>query len=87
MPVSTTAKGMRGYKPRRLDVKPGEEITPADRKRGEEAMIEEEQRKYREAGDTAPTTKTDMGKMFANGGYVKAADGIAQRGKTRGKMC
>jgi hypothetical protein len=23
----------------------------------------------------------------ANGGYVKAADGIAQRGKTRGKMC
>lgn len=23
----------------------------------------------------------------ANGGYVKAADGIASRGKTRGKMC
>lgn len=23
----------------------------------------------------------------ASGGYVKAADGIAQRGKTRGKMC
>ena len=23
----------------------------------------------------------------ANGGFVKAADGIAQRGKTRGKMC
>jgi hypothetical protein len=23
----------------------------------------------------------------ATGGYVKAADGIAQRGKTRGKMC
>jgi hypothetical protein len=23
----------------------------------------------------------------ANGGYVKAADGVAQRGKTRGKMC
>ena len=23
----------------------------------------------------------------ADGGYVKAADGIAQRGKTRGKMC
>jgi len=26
-------------------------------------------------------------KKMANGGYVKAADGIAQRGKTRGKMC
>jgi hypothetical protein len=23
----------------------------------------------------------------ANGGYVRAADGIAKRGKTRGKMC
>ena len=23
----------------------------------------------------------------ATGGYVKTADGIAQRGKTRGKMC
>jgi hypothetical protein len=23
----------------------------------------------------------------AKGGYVRAADGVAQRGKTRGKMC
>ena len=26
-------------------------------------------------------------KKMANGGYVKAADGVAQRGKTRCKMC
>ena len=26
-------------------------------------------------------------KKYAAGGYVKAADGIAQRGKTRGKIC
>ena len=26
-------------------------------------------------------------KKMASGGYVKAADGIAKRGKTRGKMC
>ena len=26
-------------------------------------------------------------KKYASGGYVKAADGIAQRGKTRGRMC
>jgi hypothetical protein len=26
-------------------------------------------------------------KGYAKGGYVRAADGIAQRGKTRGKMC
>ena len=26
-------------------------------------------------------------KKMASGGYVRAADGIASRGKTRGKMC
>jgi hypothetical protein len=26
-------------------------------------------------------------KKMSSGGYTKAADGIAQRGKTRGKMC
>lgn len=26
-------------------------------------------------------------KKMAGGGYVRAADGIAKRGKTRGKMC
>ena len=26
-------------------------------------------------------------KGYSKGGYTKAADGIAQRGKTRGKMC
>lgn len=35
----------------------------------------------------APTTKTTMGRMYRNGGYVRAADGIATKGKTRGKMC
>ena len=42
--------------------------------------------------DKAPTTKTEIGKKkggcvkMAKGGYVRAADGCAQRGKTRGKM-
>jgi hypothetical protein len=26
-------------------------------------------------------------KKYATGGYVKSADGIAQRGKTKGRMC
>ena len=26
-------------------------------------------------------------KKYATGGYVKAADGVAQRGKTKGRMC
>jgi hypothetical protein len=33
-------------------------------------------------GGSAPKPK-----KMASGGYVKAADGIAKRGKTRGKMC
>jgi hypothetical protein len=33
-------------------------------------------------GKSAPRKK-----KMANGGYVRAADGVAQRGKTRGKMC
>ena len=36
--------------------------------------------------EKAPTTKTEMGKLFKKGGYVKAADGCAKRGKTRGRM-
>ena len=66
-----------------------------DRGRGLEAISDEErarakeeafQAKQRRAADTAPTTKTEMGRTFARGGYVKSADGIAKRGKTRGKM-
>jgi hypothetical protein len=35
----------------------------------------------------APTTKKDMGKKFAAGGSASSrADGIAQRGKTRGTI-
>jgi len=35
----------------------------------------------------APTTKTQMGKPFSKGGTASArADGIAQRGKTKGTM-
>lgn len=36
--------------------------------------------------EKAPTTKTEMGKMFKKGGYVKSADGCCKKGKTRGKF-
>jgi len=40
--------------------------------------------------EKAPTTKTEMGKMFKVGGKVgsasKRADGCAMRGKTRGRL-
>jgi len=36
---------------------------------------------------TAAYNKSLTTENKAKGGYVKAADGIASRGKTRGKMC
>jgi hypothetical protein len=45
--------------------------------------IEESKRDAKDARDRKKIS--DMG--YKNGGYVRAADGIAKRGKTRGKMC
>jgi hypothetical protein len=45
--------------------------------------IEEAKRDAKDARDRKKIS--EMG--YKNGGFVRAADGIAQRGKTRGKMC
>jgi hypothetical protein len=59
-------------------------MTSGQKQSMQEAKDEEEYQKRK----TAPTTKTGMGKAFAKGGTASSrADGIAQRGKTRGKMC
>ena len=55
----------------------------------EQAKLKAEERKENEAprkalSDTFNAIKKKLG--FKKGGYVKAADGCAQRGKTRGKM-
>ena len=51
---------------------------------------------YTEDSGLPPPTNDDMGtlekpkkkpKKYAKGGFVSAADGIAQRGKTKGRMC
>jgi hypothetical protein len=54
-----------------------------------EALQEVQDEKMRQKMKTAPTTKTEMGKPFAKGGMTASsrADGIAQRGKTRGMVC
>ena len=58
-------------------------MTPGQKQSMEEAKDEEMRKKMKDA----PTTKTEMGKPFAKGGTASSrADGIAQRGKTRGKM-
>jgi hypothetical protein len=53
-----------------------------------EALQEVQDEKMRQKMKTAPTTKTEMGKPFAKGGMTASsrADGIAQRGKTRGTI-
>ena len=52
------------------------------------AIQEAQDKKMQDKAKQAPTTKTDMGKLFAKGGMTASsrADGCAQRGKTRGKM-
>ena len=63
-----------------------EPMTAGQKQSMQEAKDEESYQKRK----TAPTTKTEMGKPFSKGGSVSAssrADGIAQRGKTRGKVC
>ena len=58
-------------------------MTSGQKQSMQEAKDEEAYQKRK----TAPTTKTEMGKAFAKGGSASSrADGIAQRGKTRGMM-
>ena len=60
-----------------------EPMTAGQKQSMQEAKDEEAYQKRK----TAPTTKTEMGKAFAKGGSASSrADGIAQRGKTRGTM-
>ncbi len=60
-------------------------MTPGQKQSMEEAKDEEAYQKRK----AAPTTKTEMGKAFAKGGMTASAraDGIATKGKTRGKLC
>ena len=88
MPVSNTRAGMRNYVPRRPNTTLDDVITPEIRAKRKKMLEEVGDDKYREEADAAPTTKTEMGQKFSKGGSVSSrADGIAQRGKTRCKMC
>jgi len=79
---------MRNYVPRRPGTTLDDVITPETRAKRKKMLEDVRDDKDREEADAAPTTKTEMGQKFAKGGSVSSrADGIAQRGKTRGKMC
>ena len=60
-----------------------EPMTPGQKQSMEEAKDEEMQQKRK----TAPTTKTEMGKPFSQGGTASSrADGCAVKGKTKGRF-
>ena len=62
-----------------------QKLTPAQ----QEALDNAQDKERRKKEEKAPTTSTTMGEgklKLKTGGYVRAADGCAARGKTRGKI-
>ena len=79
MGASSTAAGMKKYKPRR---EPGS-LNDMVYSESKKAAMDEAQA----AKDTAAATDAyDKAVGKKGGGYVKAADGCCSKGKTRGKM-
>lgn len=83
-----TPEAAKKYKPRRPEMTLDDVVTPAERER--------RARDVQEAKDTADQPKIDeaynksvKSEGMAGGGMTASAraDGIAQRGKTRGKIC
>ena len=66
---------------KRVTPSAGETVEPDD-------MMERRaaEKAYNAADTTGGLKKGGKVKKYAKGGYVKAADGCAQRGKTRGRM-
>jgi hypothetical protein len=67
------------------------EMSPAEREARQMIADKKAQdaatKAYNAADKTPPAPKPASTEKKAKGGYVKSADGIASRGKTRGKMC
>jgi hypothetical protein len=67
------------------------EMSPAEREARQmiaDKKAQEAATKAYDAADKTPSApKPASTEKKAKGGYVKSADGIASRGKTRGKMC
>jgi hypothetical protein len=71
------------------------QMSPAERE-ARQAMADKKAEKANESAYTKSLTSTEYApaskpaasapKKFAKGGYVRAADGIASKGKTRGQM-
>ena len=87
-----TPAAAKKYKPRRTPGSLDEVIYPETRAKMEAAKAEVADRKATADNEAAYdlSSRVSMSGLLekkAKGGYVKAADGIASRGKTRGKIC
>lgn len=87
MPASTTAKGMRGYKPRLPGTTLDDVMTEEGRARRDAARQAVADAEMQPRLEEIYESLSTVGKK--RGGTVSASkrgDGIAQRGKTRGKF-
>jgi hypothetical protein len=64
-----------------------EDVADAKRRAKESAAYDRALRNTEMAPAPKAPASAAKPRKYAAGGYTKAADGIAQRGKTRGKMC
>jgi hypothetical protein len=74
---------MRSYEEQQKDIdakrkKTAEEKAAAKEREAEDAEMDRKMREAREKHKKKP--------LFKKGGYVRAADGCAKKGRTRGKM-
>jgi hypothetical protein len=81
--VKSTATKLPAKVDPKKDTTPIPEWLQNERKNQEQDM---RNRKEREAYDKGESTRLRDQGGFKKGGYVKAADGCAQRGKTKGRM-
>jgi len=88
--ASTNAAGMRRYKPRRPEMTLDDVVTPDVRAKRAEMLAGAKDAAMQEAAGAAYDRAMPSPERYAKGGSVgsasKRADGIAQRGKTKGRM-
>lgn len=85
-------QAMKNYKPRREPGSPNDAVYSDSKKAAMDAAKEAKETAKNEADYNSSLTtenkkKGGMAKMASGGSVSSRADGIAQRGKTRGKMC
>jgi hypothetical protein len=89
-PPPAAAAAMRGYKPRRPGMTMDDVVTPDVRAKRAAMMQDAKDAAMQEAAGSAYDKAMPSPERYAKGGSVgsasKRADGIAQRGKTKGRM-